>query len=88
MMIMTIIMIIMIMMIIMILLILMMIIIAITITQIISTLIITTHIDINPPSKEYLRHTCHNLPPSEINGGLFFAVFTGSEGRYLFHRIG
>ena len=33
-------------------------------------------------------HTCHNLPPSEIDGGLFLAVFTGTEGRYLFHRIG
>ena len=32
--------------------------------------------------------TCHNLPPSEIDGGLFLAVFTGAEGRYLFHRIG
>ena len=33
-------------------------------------------------------HTCHNLPPSEIDGGLFLAVFTGSEGEHLFHRIG
>ena len=35
-----------------------------------------------------ISHTCHNLPPSEIDGELFLAVFTGSEGRYLFHRIG
>ena len=33
-------------------------------------------------------HTCHNLPPSEIDGGLFLADFAGSEGIYLFHRIG
>ena len=33
-------------------------------------------------------HTCHILPPSEIDGGLFSAVFAGSGGRYLFHRIG
>ena len=33
-------------------------------------------------------HTCHVLPPSEIDGGLFLAVFTGSEGKKLFHRIG
>ena len=33
-------------------------------------------------------HTCHNRPPSEIDRGLFLAVFAGSEGRYLFHRIG
>ena len=32
-------------------------------------------------------HTRHILPPSEIDGGLFLAVFTGSDGRYLFHRI-
>ena len=31
-------------------------------------------------------HTCHNLPPSEIDLGLFLAVFTGSEGRYLFQN--
>ena len=35
-----------------------------------------------------LAHTCHILPPSEIDRGLFLAVFAGSEGRYLFHRIG
>ena len=33
-------------------------------------------------------HTCHILPPSEIDLGLCLAVFAGSEGRYLFHRIG
>ena len=33
-------------------------------------------------------HTCHILPPSEIDFGLCLAVFTGSGGRYLFHRIG
>ena len=33
-------------------------------------------------------HTCHILPPSEIDLGLCLAVFAGSGGRYLFHRIG
>ena len=33
-------------------------------------------------------HTCHNLPPSEIDLGLYLAVFAGSGGKYLFHRIG
>ena len=31
---------------------------------------------------------CHILPPSEIGWGLFLYVFTGSEGKHLFHRIG
>ena len=34
------------------------------------------------------RHTCHILPPSEIDLGLCLAVFAGSGGKYLFHRIG
>ena len=33
-------------------------------------------------------HTCHILPPSEIDWGLFWAVFAGSEGKHLFHIIG
>ena len=33
-------------------------------------------------------HTRHILPASEIDLGLFWADFTGSEGKYLFHRIG
>jgi len=33
-------------------------------------------------------HTWHILPPSEIDLELFWAVFAGSEGKYLFHRIG
>ena len=33
-------------------------------------------------------HTCHILPPSEIDLGLFWADLTGSEGQHLFHRIG
>ena len=33
-------------------------------------------------------HTCHILPPSEIDLGLCFAVFAGSGGKYSFHRIG
>ena len=33
-------------------------------------------------------HTRHILPPSEIKIGLCLVVFAGSEGRYLFHRIG
>ena len=35
----------------------------------------------NPPTR-------HILPPSEIDLGLFWAVFTGLEGKKLFHRIG
>ena len=35
-----------------------------------------------------LKHTCHFLPPSEIDLGLCLAVFAGSGGKYLFHRIG
>ena len=33
-------------------------------------------------------HTCHILPPSEIDLGLCLTVFAGSGGKYLFHRIG
>ena len=33
-------------------------------------------------------HTCHILPSSEIDLGLCLAVFAGSGGKYLFHRIG
>ena len=33
-------------------------------------------------------HTRHILPPSEIDVGLFWAVFTGTEGKHLFHRVG
>ena len=33
-------------------------------------------------------HTRHILPPSEIDLGLCLAVFAGSGGKYLFHRIG
>ena len=33
-------------------------------------------------------HTCHILPPSEIDLGLCLALFAGSGGKYLFHRIG
>ena len=33
-------------------------------------------------------HTCHILPPSEIDLGLCLAVFAGSGGKYVFHRIG
>ena len=32
--------------------------------------------------------TRHILPPSEIDLGLCLAVFAGSGGKYLFHRIG
>ena len=35
-----------------------------------------------------LLHTCHILPPSGIDLGLRLAVFAGSGGKYLFHRIG
>ena len=34
------------------------------------------------------RHICHILPPSEIDEGMFSAVFAGWEGKSLFHRIG
>ena len=30
-------------------------------------------------------HTCHILPPSEIDLGLFWADFTDLEGKHLFH---
>ena len=33
-------------------------------------------------------HTCHLLPPSEIDLGLCLAVFAGSGGTLFFHRIG
>ena len=33
-------------------------------------------------------HPRHILPPSEIDLGLCLAVFAGSGGKYLFHRIG
>ena len=33
-------------------------------------------------------HTCHILPPSEIDSGLCLADFTDLEGKHLFHRIG
>ena len=33
-------------------------------------------------------HTCHIPPPSEIDLGLSLAVFAGSGGKYLLHRIG
>ena len=36
----------------------------------------------------FFFHTCHILPPSEIDLGLCLAVFAGSGGKYLFHRIG
>ena len=32
-------------------------------------------------------HTCHILPPSEIDLGLCLAVLAGSEGRYLFRSL-
>ena len=41
-----------------------------------------------PGVPEQSPHTWHILPPSEIDLGLCLAVFAGSEGRYLFHRIG
>ena len=39
-----------------------------------------------PPSAEYPPLAI--FYPSEIDRGLFLAVFTGSEGERLFHRIG
>ena len=33
-------------------------------------------------------HTCHILPPSEIDLGLSWADFAGSGGKHLLHRIG
>ena len=35
-----------------------------------------------------IEPTCHILPPSEIDWGLLWAASAGSEGKYLFHRIG
>ena len=40
------------------------------------------------PNQWTMIHTCHILPPSEIDLGLCLAVFAGSGGKYLFHRIG
>ena len=37
---------------------------------------------------QHEAHTCHILPPSEIDSGLCLAVFAGSGGNCLFHRIG
>ena len=37
---------------------------------------------------DLVDHACHILPPSEIDSGRFGAVFAGSGGKYLFHRIG
>ena len=37
---------------------------------------------------KHIVHTCHILPPSEIDLGLCLAVFAGSGGKHLFHRIG
>ena len=34
------------------------------------------------------RHTCHILPPFEIDLGLCLVVFADSGGKHLFHRIG
>ena len=34
------------------------------------------------------RHTRHILLPSEIDSGPFWADFTDSEGKHLFHGIG
>ena len=36
----------------------------------------------------FVRHTCHILPPADIDLGLCLAVFAGSGGKHLFHRIG
>ena len=44
--------------------------------------------EISPTSFFTDFHTCHILPPSEIDLGLCLAVFAGSGGKYLFHRIG
>ena len=33
-------------------------------------------------------HTCHILPPTEIDLGLCLAVFAGSGGKYIFCRMG
>ena len=49
-----------------------------------------TETDHNPPAarEASARPTRHILPPSEIDLGLFWAVFTGSGGKHLFHRLG
>ena len=44
--------------------------------------------DLSDQFRRYALHTCHILPPSEIDLGLCLAVFAGSGGKYLFHRIG
>ena len=40
------------------------------------------------PGRRRERHTCYILPPSEIDVRLCSAVFAGSGGNSLFHRIG
>ena len=51
-------------------------------------LAISRTLDINFRMFEHHLHTCHILPPSEIDLGLCLAVFAGSGGKYLLHRIG
>ena len=40
-----------------------------------------------PTEQSTVGHTCHILLPSEIDLGLCLAVFAGSGGKHLFHRI-
>ena len=35
---------------------------------------------VRPAARQRTGHTCHNLPPSEIDLGLFWADFAGSAG--------
>ena len=56
--------------------------------QVVRRLAETTNPRKNCADKCQNPHTLHILPPSEIDLGLFWAVFAGSEGKHLFHRIG
>ena len=67
--------------------------IAIIIKLIITNTIVTTHETaaarrVAVATRAKTIHTCHILPPSEIDFGLCLAVFAGSGGKYVFHRIG
>ena len=42
----------------------------------------------NNSNTNFATCTCHMLPPSEIDWGLLWDAFPGSEGKHLFHRIG
>ena len=42
---------------------------------------------IRTPNDPSLNHTCHILPPSEIDLGLFLAVLQAQEGNIYFTEL-